>query len=75
VSDHMEMDGKPRLNLASFVTTWMEPECDKLIKNSFNKNIADLDEYPASAELQVRELCYYLKCAAPKRMRSRLVSS
>ncbi|RZS19774.1 hypothetical protein BHM03_00052210 [Ensete ventricosum] len=26
----------PRLNLASFVTTWMEPECDKLINRCVN---------------------------------------
>lgn len=54
IADHLQMDGKPRLNLASFVTTWMEPECDKLLTEAFNKNLADLDEYPASAELEVR---------------------
>lgn len=47
------LDGKPRLNLASFVTTWMEPECDKLIMDSLNKNYVDMDEYPVTTELQV----------------------
>jgi hypothetical protein len=48
------LDGNPRLNLASFVTTWMEPECDKLIQASVNKNYVDMDEYPVTTELQVR---------------------
>ena len=47
------LDGTPRLNLASFVTTWMEPECDKLIMASINKNYVDMDEYPVTTELQV----------------------
>ncbi|EYU17787.1 hypothetical protein MIMGU_mgv1a025352mg [Erythranthe guttata] len=52
VNDELMLDGNPRLNLASFVTTWMEPECDKLIMNSFNKNYVDMDEYPVTTELQ-----------------------
>jgi glutamate decarboxylase len=48
------LDGNPRLNLASFVTTWMEPECDKLIQASVNKNYVDMDEYPVTTELQNR---------------------
>ncbi|KAI3464187.1 hypothetical protein Pfo_020850 [Paulownia fortunei] len=46
VNDDLMLDGNPRLNLASFVTTWMEPECDKLIMASINKNYVDMDEYP-----------------------------
>uniref|UniRef100_A0A0E0AWE1 Glutamate decarboxylase n=1 Tax=Oryza glumipatula TaxID=40148 RepID=A0A0E0AWE1_9ORYZ len=46
INDELMLDGNPRLNLASFVTTWMEPECDKLIMNSVNKNYVDMDEYP-----------------------------
>ncbi|KAK6128211.1 hypothetical protein DH2020_038045 [Rehmannia glutinosa] len=46
VNDELMLDGNPRLNLASFVTTWMEPECDKLIMASINKNYVDMDEYP-----------------------------
>lgn len=48
------LDGNPRLNLASFVTTWMEPECDKLISEALNKNYIDMDEYPVTTEIQVR---------------------
>lgn len=52
INDELMLDGNPRLNLASFVTTWMEPECDKLIMSSINKNYVDMDEYPVTTELQ-----------------------
>lgn len=54
IHDELLLDGNPRLNLASFVTTWMEPECDKLIMESINKNYVDMDEYPVTTELQNR---------------------
>jgi len=54
ISDELMLDGNPRLNLASFVTTWMEPECDKLIMQAINKNYVDMDEYPVTTELQNR---------------------
>ncbi|KAK3142487.1 hypothetical protein QOZ80_4BG0347110 [Eleusine coracana subsp. coracana] len=54
INDELMLDGNPRLNLASFVTTWMEPECDKLIQASINKNYVDMDEYPVTTELQNR---------------------
>uniref|UniRef100_A0A803Q3E6 Glutamate decarboxylase n=1 Tax=Cannabis sativa TaxID=3483 RepID=A0A803Q3E6_CANSA len=54
INDELMLDGKPRLNLASFVTTWMEPECDKLVMDSMNKNYVDMDEYPVTTELQNR---------------------
>ncbi|XP_010276236.1 PREDICTED: glutamate decarboxylase-like [Nelumbo nucifera] len=54
ISDELMLDGNPRLNLASFVTTWMEPECDKLIMDAINKNYVDMDEYPVTTELQNR---------------------
>lgn len=53
INDELMLDGNPRLNLASFVTTWMEPECDKLMMDSINKNYVDMDEYPVTTELQV----------------------
>lgn len=52
INDELMLDGNPRLNLASFVTTWMEPECDKLVMASINKNYVDMDEYPVTTELQ-----------------------
>ncbi|XP_028784705.1 glutamate decarboxylase 1-like [Neltuma alba] len=54
INDELMLDGNPRLNLASFVTTWMEPECDKLIMSAINKNYVDMDEYPVTTELQNR---------------------
>ncbi|KAL4195989.1 hypothetical protein AMTRI_Chr04g243800 [Amborella trichopoda] len=54
INDELMLDGNPRLNLASFVTTWMEPECDKLILSTINKNYVDMDEYPVTTELQNR---------------------
>ncbi|KAI4352046.1 hypothetical protein L6164_006333 [Bauhinia variegata] len=53
INDELMLDGAPRLNLASFVTTWMEPECGKLIMASLNKNYVDMNEYPVTTELQV----------------------
>ncbi|KAJ6791350.1 glutamate decarboxylase-like isoform X2 [Iris pallida] len=54
INDELMLDGNPRLNLASFVTTWMEPECDRLIMAGINKNYVDMDEYPVTTELQNR---------------------
>ncbi|KAJ4765225.1 Glutamate decarboxylase [Rhynchospora pubera] len=54
IHDELLLDSSPRLNLASFVTTWMEPECDKLMLEAVNKNYADMDEYPVTTELQNR---------------------
>jgi len=54
IHDELMLDGNPRLNLASFVTTWMEPECDKLMMESINKNFVDMDECPVTTELQNR---------------------
>jgi glutamate decarboxylase len=54
IADELMLDGNPRLNLASFVTTWMEPECDKLMQQALSKNYIDMDEYPITTELQDR---------------------
>ncbi|KAF8398845.1 hypothetical protein HHK36_014709 [Tetracentron sinense] len=56
IHDELLLDGNPRLNLASFVTTWMEPECDRLMVETMNKNYVDMDEYPVTTEIQVRIL-------------------
>ncbi|KAK4480052.1 hypothetical protein RD792_013109 [Penstemon davidsonii] len=58
INDELMLDGNPRLNLASFVTTWMEPECDKLMMASINKNYVDMDEYPITTELQASVSMY-----------------
>jgi glutamate decarboxylase len=48
------LDGLPARNLATFVTTWMEPEADKVIANSLRVNFIDHAEYPQSAEIEQR---------------------
>ena len=48
------LDGNARLNLATFVTTWMEPQAEKLMAECFDKNMIDKDEYPQTAELEMR---------------------
>ena len=48
------LDGSARLNLATFVTTWMEPEAAALMAETFDKNMIDKDEYPQTAELEKR---------------------
>lgn len=54
IHDELNLDGNPALNLASFVTTWMEPEADKLIMESIDKNFVDNDEYPQTEKIQER---------------------
>ncbi len=54
VHDELNLDGNPALNLASFVTTWMEPEAEKLMVETLGKNYIDQDEYPQTTEIQNR---------------------
>ena len=54
IHDELNLDGNPALNLASFVTTWMEPEADLLIMESIGKNYVDNDEYPQTQIIQNR---------------------
>jgi glutamate decarboxylase len=54
VHDELMLDGNARLNLATFVTTWMEPQATRLMTESFDKNMIDKDEYPRTADLEMR---------------------
>src|ERR1700756_3051689 len=54
VRDELILDGNARLNLATFVTTWMEPEAEMLMAECAAKNMIDKDEYPQTAELERR---------------------
>src|SRR5690242_19393215 len=54
VRDELILDGNARLNLATFVTTWMEPEAELLMAECSPKNMIDKDEYPQTAELEKR---------------------
>lgn len=54
IRDELMLDGNARLNLATFVTTWMEPQAEKLMAETFEKNMIDKDEYPQTAEIEER---------------------
>jgi glutamate decarboxylase len=54
VHDELMLDGNARLNLATFVTTWMEPEATRLMAECVDKNMIDKDEYPQTAEFERR---------------------
>lgn len=54
IHDHLMLDGNSRLNLATFVGTWMEPQARRLMEECADKNIIDKDEYPQTAELEER---------------------
>jgi glutamate decarboxylase len=54
VHDELLLDGNARLNLATFVTTWMEDQAGRLMAECVDKNMIDKDEYPQTAELEGR---------------------
>ncbi|KFA61865.1 hypothetical protein S40285_07080 [Stachybotrys chlorohalonatus IBT 40285] len=54
IKDELSLDNNPKLNLASFVTTYMEDEAEKLMSEAFSKNFIDYEEYPQSVDLHNR---------------------
>jgi glutamate decarboxylase len=54
IHDELMIDGNARLNVATFVTTWMEPQAERLMAECFDKNMIDKDEYPQTAEIENR---------------------
>ena len=54
VGEEILLDGLPMRNLATFVTTWMEPEAVRLIEASLHTNFIDHAEYPQTAEIEQR---------------------
>jgi glutamate decarboxylase len=54
IKDELALDGNPKMNLASFVTTYMEPEAEDLMVEGLRKNYIDLDQYPQTAEIHNR---------------------
>ena len=54
ITNELLLDGQARLNLATFVTTWMPSTATKLMADTADKNIIDKDEYPQTAELEAR---------------------
>jgi len=54
VHDELMLDGNARLNLATFVCTWMDPMAQALMTECLDKNMIDKDEYPQTAALEMR---------------------
>ena len=54
VSEDLNLEGDPQRNLATFVTTWMEPEAQRIIAENLHRNFIDHAEYPISAEIEQR---------------------
>ncbi len=54
VDEDLSLEGIPERNLATFVTTWMEPEAQQLIVENLHRNFIDHAEYPQTAEIEQR---------------------
>src|SRR5437588_3336896 len=54
ISSELLLDGQARLNLATFVTTWMPSTAGRLMAETADKNMIDKDEYPQTAEIEAR---------------------
>jgi glutamate decarboxylase len=54
VAEDLALEGDPQRNLATFVTTWMEPEAQRIIAENLHRNFIDHAEYPISAEIEQR---------------------
>jgi glutamate decarboxylase len=54
VEQELILDGDPDRNLATFVTTWMEPQAQALIGENLYRNFIDHAEYPQTAEIEQR---------------------
>jgi hypothetical protein len=65
IGEELVLDGIPMRNLAMFVTTWMEPEAQRVIAENLDRNFIDHAEYPHTAEIEQR-------CAQLRRVRRRV---
>ena len=54
ITSQLLLDGQARLNLATFVTTWMPSTGARLMAETADKNMIDKDEYPMTAEIEAR---------------------
>ncbi|MBN8866460.1 MAG: glutamate decarboxylase [Solirubrobacterales bacterium] len=54
VAEDLALEGDPQRNLATFVTTWMEPEAQRIIAENLHRNFIDHAEYPISADIEQR---------------------
>jgi glutamate decarboxylase len=54
VDEELVLEGDPWRNLATFVTTWMEPEAQRIVAENLHRNFIDHAEYPITAEIEQR---------------------
>lgn len=54
ITAELYLDSEPQRNLATFVTTWMEPSAQRLIAENLHRNFIDHAEYPQTAEIEQR---------------------
>src|SRR4026209_1599725 len=54
IAEDLTLEGNPQRNLATFVTTWMEPEARRIITENLHRNFIDHAEYPRTAEIEQR---------------------
>src|SRR5581483_9691408 len=54
IESELLLDGQARLNLATFVTTWMPSHAARLMARTADKNMIDKDEYPQTAQIESR---------------------
>src|SRR5881275_592891 len=54
ITSELLLDGQARLNLATFVTTYMPAVAARLMAETADKNMIDKDEYPLTAEIESR---------------------
>jgi glutamate decarboxylase len=52
ITNELLLDGNSRLNLATFVSTWMPPAASQLMQATADKNMVDKDEYPQTADIE-----------------------
>ena len=65
IGEELVLDGIPQRNLATFVTTWMEPEAQRIIAENLHRNFIDHAEYPQTAEIEQRCIRMLATCSTP----------
>ena len=63
IGEELILDGIPQRNLATFVTTWMEPEAQRIIAENLHRNFIDHAEYPQTAEIEQRCIRMLATCS------------
>ncbi len=66
IHDELMLDGNARQNLATFVTTFMDEEADRLFAETLDKNMIDKDEYPQTAEIEGRCVQHHLRACGTR---------